>query len=177
MRLATFSRVCEAKGIGDAVASVIRTNSKLGYNAFALDIYGQVEEGQEDWFASLMKGIPSYISYKGVVPFSSSVPIIKPYYALLFPTFYPGEGFAGTLIDSFSSGVPVIASDWRYNGEIVNDKVGILYPARDKGALAKILLGLANDPLALLGLKRNCLEEAKRYRPSEAIKVLIDGLG
>ena len=142
-----------------------------------MDIYGQIEVGQEEWFASLMKGVPSYISYKGVVPFSSSVPTIKSYFALLFPTFYPGEGFAGTLIDAFSSGVSVIASDWRYNGEIVNDKVGILYPPRDNDRLTEILIGLAKDPFLLLRLKKNCLETAERYRPSEAIKVLLDELG
>ena len=76
----------------------------------------------------------------------------------------------------FSSGVSVIASDWRYNGEIVNDKVGILYPPRDNDRLTEILIGLAKDPFILLRLKRSCLEEAKRYRPSEAIKVLVDKL-
>ncbi|MFR3494185.1 MAG: glycosyltransferase [Blautia sp.] len=56
---------------------------------------------------------PQYIRYKGMVPFNQSTEVLKNYDALLFPTYYEGEGFAGTIIDAFAAGLPVIASDWK----------------------------------------------------------------
>ena len=86
----------------------------------------------------LFRSFPKYVSYGGKVPFDKSVDILKNYFALLFPTYYDGEGFAGTLIDAFSAGVPVIASDWKYNAEIVNEKVGIVYSAKDRKAVLQL---------------------------------------
>ncbi len=176
LRLVTFSRITKEKGIGDAVSVVRRVNDKLGRVALTLDIYGNIMEPDQEWFETLKKSLPGYITYKGIAEPPTSVDVLKDYYALLFPTYYPGEGFAGTLLDAFASGIPVIASDWRYNKEIVNKRVGILYPSRDNDALEAILLGLAKSPTRLLGMKKACLEEAKRYEAKEAIKVLMDRL-
>jgi glycosyltransferase involved in cell wall biosynthesis len=77
-----------------------------------------------------MKNIvfPEYIKYRGVVKFSDSVKVLKDYFALLFTIYYEGEGFAGTVLDAYASGVPVIATNWRYNSEIVQDKIdGIIF--------------------------------------------------
>ena len=95
------------KGIEDAVNAVVSVNTDLGVQAFSLDIYGQVDGAQIEWFESLQKKFPSYIRYGGLVPYDKSVDVLKDYFALLFPTYYEGEGFAGTLIDAYSAGVPV----------------------------------------------------------------------
>ena len=73
------------------------------------------------WFDELKDSFSACVHYGGLVPFYKSVEVLKNYFALLFPTYYEGEGFAGTLIDALAAGVPVIASDWRYNPEIVED--------------------------------------------------------
>jgi glycosyltransferase involved in cell wall biosynthesis len=58
----------------------------------------------------MQKRFPEYVVYGGVVPFNKSVEVLKDYFAVLFPTYYEGEGFAGTIIDAHSAGVPIIAS-------------------------------------------------------------------
>lgn len=58
-----------------------------------------------------------------MVPFNQSTEVLKNYDALLFPTYYEGEGFAGTIIDAFAAGLPVIASDWKYNSEIIKQGI------------------------------------------------------
>lgn len=63
-----------------------------------LDIYGQIEDNQEEWLKKLQTLAPGYIKYKGMVPFSQSTKVLKEYDALLFPTYYEGEGFAGTIM-------------------------------------------------------------------------------
>ena len=56
---------------------------------------------------------------------------------MIFPTYYVGEGFPGTIIDAFSSGIPDIATDWRYNSEIVqNGKTGYIYKLNQNGPMS-----------------------------------------
>lgn len=168
-RLCTFSRIMKEKGIEEAIKAVIFLNQKNRYNKYSLDIYGQVEKTQEEWFANLMKSCPNYIKYMGFVNSENSVNAIKGYYCLLFPTFYEGEGFAGTILDAMAAGVPTIASDWKYNSEIINDNNGVLYKTHDINALAMAIETLKTS-------KDKCLEEYKKYAPSSAIQVLFERL-
>lgn len=174
LKLCTFSRVMREKGIEDAVNAVVSVNTALGFQAFSLDIYGQVDGAQTEWFDSLQKEFPPYIRYGGLVPFDKSVDVLKCYFALLFPTYYEGEGFAGTLIDAYSAGVPVIASDWKYNVELVNENVGFVYPTGDQRAFVDILKAMAVDPTLLLCKKRLCLIEADKYKIDKAVQILIE---
>lgn len=174
LKLCTFSRVMREKGIEDAVNAVVSVNTALGIQAFSLDIYGQVDGAQTEWFDLLQKEFPPYIRYGGLVPFDKSVDVLKCYFALLFPTYYEGEGFAGTLIDAYSAGVPVIASDWKYNAELVNEDVGYVYPTMDNTALIALLTEAAVNPTKLLGKKQNCLIEAEKYRIDKAVQILVE---
>ena len=60
-KLCTFSRVSKEKGIGDAVEAVKAVNEKLGRTVYTLDIYGQVDSDQIEWFDELKKEFPEYI--------------------------------------------------------------------------------------------------------------------
>ena len=171
-RLCTFSRVMKEKGIEDAVNAVKTVNEQAGRTVYTLDIYGQVDSVQTEWFNELKSTFPSYIKYGGLVPFDKSVEVLKNYFALLFPTYYEGEGFAGTLLDAMAAGVPVIASDWRYNPEIVNKKTGYVYPVHDKHTFVATLISVGNNPDLLLSKKLDCLKEAEKYRAENVIQCL-----
>lgn len=172
-KLCTFSRVMKEKGIELAIEAVKMANAKSGKIIFSLDIYGQVDSNQIEWFEKLKKNFPYYIHYGGLVPFDKSTDVLKEYFALLFPTFYEGEGFAGTLIDALAAGVPVIASDWKYNGEIIKN-----------GKTGKIIRNKLDDELIYLyqhhdewnDMKVDCLQEAKKYLPRIAMRCLIEKL-
>lgn len=176
-QLCTFSRVLREKGIEDAVFAVRAVNERFGKTVYELDIYGQIDPGQAEWFDGLRKTFPPYIRYKNTVPYDQSVEVLKNYFALLFLTYCEGEGFAGTLLDAFASGVPVVASDWRFNPEIVEDGVtGALCPARDLGALCELLSQIAENPRDWEAKKRACLAAAHRYRPDAVVQILVDNL-
>lgn len=175
-RLCTFSRVMREKGIEDAINAIVTVNESLGSVAFTLDIYGQIEDGQIEWFDNLKKSFPDYVCYRGVIPYYESVNVLKNYFALLFPTYYEGEGFAGTVIDSFFAGVPVIASDWKYNKEIINKKVGYIFETRNNDRLIEILKAIVKNPKMILSKKIPCLREASKYRPEKAIHILLKQL-
>lgn len=176
-KLCTFSRVMKEKGIGDAVEAVKSINRKLGRTAFELDIYGQIDNDQVEWFDELKASFPEYIRYKGLVPFDRSVEVLKNYTALLFPTFYDGEGFAGTIIDSFAAGVPVVSSDWKYNAEIIQPYInGLLFETKSQTAFVEDLKYIYQNIDAFNGMKEKCLKKAEKYSPQNAMRPLLNKL-
>lgn len=176
-KLCTFSRVMREKGIEDAVEAVKAVNDKYGRTIFTLDIYGQVDEGQKEWFEELKKTFPDYVCYGGLVPYDKSTDVLKDYYALLFPTYYDGEGFAGTLIDAMAAGVPVIASDWKYNGEIVKNKeTGMLYTVSNQEELINNLIYCYEKREIWITMKSKCVLEAREYMPEVVVDILINRL-
>lgn len=168
-KMCTFSRVMKEKGIEDAVNAVILLNKKYGFYKYTLDIYGQIDESQSAWFKKLQSTFPCFIEYKGQVSPDRSVDIIKQYYSLLFPTYYDGEGFAGTLLDAMAAGVPIIASSWKYNCEIVNHNNGVLFETKNVDELASAIDNLSVS-------RNECLREYNKYLPSNIVKVLIEKL-
>lgn len=176
-KLCTFSRVMKEKGIEDAIEAVMNINNTLGREVYTLDIYGQIEGNYIRRFEELKNNFPQYISYKGIVNFNDSVEVLKEYFALLFPTYYEGEGFAGTILDAYSSGVPVIATDWKYNGEIIQNKLdGLIYEYEKPEMLKEILLEIYHDPTIITIMKKNCLKRAKEYMPEIIVNSFIKHL-
>lgn len=174
-KLCTFSRVMKEKGIGEAVEAVRLINDKAGRTIFTLDIYGQVDGEQVEWFENLKERFNENIQYCGAVPFEKSVEILKDYYALLFITYYDGEGFAGTLLDAMSAGVPVIASDWKYNNEVViPGKTGLLINVHNQNELIEKLVEISQN--GWNELKVTCIKEANKYTKDKAIQVLLKSL-
>lgn len=169
----TFSRVMKEKGIEDALEAIKIYNGKAGHSVVYLDIFGQIDSKQTEWFHNLMEQQPNYISYKGCVGFNHSVRVLKNYYALLFPTYYEGEGFAGTIIDAFSAGLPVIASDWHDNAEIVeNEETGIIVAPHSPQQIAKALELLIQDQQLMSRMKHKCIKAAQGFTPNNVIKIL-----
>lgn len=177
-RLCTFSRIMKEKGIEEAVAAVRYANKKLGRTAFILDIFGKVEPGYQEHFNKLCDEFESYINYRGFVKTEKSTDELKTCFALLFPTYYDGEGFAGTVIDAFAAGVPVIATDWHYNADIIRHLTdGIIYSLDEENLLGKILTEAASNPQSINNLKLNCLDRAAHFNVDEASKILLNELG
>ena len=43
------------------------------------------------------------------------------------------KDFLGIIVESFASGLPVIASDWKYNSEIIQDGInGLLFKTKNE---------------------------------------------
>lgn len=174
-KLCTFSRVMKEKGIEDIIHAVSEINQKNGRTVFSLDIYGQIDSQQKSWFQDLSEKFPDYIKYGGFISFDKSTEILKNYFALVFPTYYDGEGFAGSLIDAMAAGIPVIASDWRYNPEIVKEgENGCLFRTRDVKAIVRCLENMKRSLALWNKRKKEILKEAYTYLPCNTIEILIN---
>lgn len=175
-KLCTFSRVMKEKGIEDAINAVKAVNKKMGRIVYELDIYGQVDSEQLEWFEALKKTFPEYVRYKGLVPFNKTVDVVKNYYLLLFPTRFYTEGIPGTIIDAYAAGVPVVASRWESFSDIINDNCGIGYDFNSEKDLINALNILSNSTEIVDGLKRGVLQEVFKFIPYNAMKSLISNL-
>ena len=177
-KLCTFSRVMKEKGIETAIDAIQHVNEKLGYRAFTLDVYGQIDVKQIEWFDSLMANVNDDIKYCGCVDANKSVEVLKDYFALIFPTHYYTEGIPGTIIDAYAAGIPVISSKWESFADVVDDGVtGVGYEFDNSVELEQKLFLIANDPSILNSMKKDCLRKSIGYTPNVAIQALIDSLG
>lgn len=176
LKLCTFSRVMKEKGIEDAIEAVKMLNDSG--KKCSLSIFGQIDPGYEERFSELSKTFPEYIEYGGVIDFNKSVETLSKFDLLLFPTHYYTEGFPGTLLDSFASGLPVVAPDIPAVKELVFDNIsGVLYPFRDNSQFAKVVGDLYDDREKINRMKCACIDEYEKYRPDFVMGTILNKLG
>lgn len=175
IRFCTFSRVMKEKGIETAIEAVERINKKSGRNVCTLDIYGPIDNCYKERFESVMQKVSELVKYCGSVPYDQSVDVLKKYHALLFPTYWRGEGFPGTVVDAFSAGLPVVASDWNSNSELITDGFnGLLYPTKKCSNLEETVDCLINmEKDSYLKMRKNSLNSALCFQPDGYIQRII----
>ncbi len=164
LKVCTFSRVIKEKGIDDAIAICRKANEILKKDVFELHVYGAIGTDYEEEFKDNISLNKDIVSYHGVANSEDSVEILKTYFALLFPTYYPGEGFAGTILDGFAARIPIIANDWKYNSEIIIDgENGFIYEYRNTDEAARKLLEIYYNPERRKEIIDGCSESLKRF--------------
>ena len=175
IKVCMFSRIIKEKGIDDGIESVIMTNNKLKKDVFELDIYGVINKDYKEEFGNLVNNSPKYITYKGTIPFDDSVKTLENYDLMLFLTYYKNEGFAGTLIDAFNSGLPIIATDWHNNFEILKEgKTGIKVSIKNPKEVSDELIKIYNKIDVLKNMRENVLKEADNYNIDNEMKKFIN---
>src|SRR5699024_4055944 len=118
-----------------------------------------------------------YVKYKGVIPYNNTVSIIKDYYLLLFPTKYFTEGIPGSIIDSYFSGVPVVASKWESWEDVINyGETGYTYQFGNEKEFNELVLQLTGNIELVEKMSIKCIEESKKYTAHEAMGVLKSNL-
>ena len=176
-RFCTFSRVMKEKGIVTAVEVIKRINDEYGKIVCTLDIYGAIDEGYADSFSKLSEAFDKNVTYGGMIQFADSVAVLKNYFALLFPTFWDGEGFPGTILDAYASAIPVIASDWNYNRELVSHlKTGLVYPEDKMTDLYDAVKWAIEHRVEMNAMRKYCEDEYKKYLPDTVVKTIIEKL-
>ena len=157
------SRIIREKGYGEIIDSVKTLNEEGLRERFTVTFYGLNDEVNDfkERIASL-----GNVEYKGLLDLRSAAGYkeLSSYDVFLFPTYYPNEGFPGVLIDAFIAGLPVIATDWNYNREIIKDGVtGIVIPPKDGSALVTIMRRVINSQYDLAQMSKNARTDANKY--------------
>jgi glycosyltransferase involved in cell wall biosynthesis len=165
MRFVFLSRIDEDKGCGYINRAAELLNEKGLADKYVIDYYGAVADRYKEKFTDETNRLPN-VEYKGFLNLldKSNYEVLAGYDAMLFPTFFYGEGFAGIFIDAFIAGLPVIATDWSLNSEIVRDgETGIIVQNRSAEKLAEAMEHLIRHPEKAEEMGRKCQEQCKRF--------------
>ena len=174
-----LSRLTELKGIFHILESVRVLNSEGLRDTFQVDFYGSFDNTIKDTFCSEIETIPN-AEYKGFLDLKidSNYDMLASYDAMLFPTMHPTEGFPGIIADAAIAGVPVIAANWNYAKELVEDcGCGFVFPVGDNKALTDLMRFAINNREKLHSMRQKCVSRSAIYRTENVLtSQLIDDL-
>lgn len=166
-----MARIRRDKGC-DIIFEAVNKLISQSITEFEIDFYGLINESYKSDFHCKIEKY-SNTSYKGIVQPDKVFYTLSTYDCLLLPTYYEGEGFPGSIVESYISGVPVIVSEWKDLASFVKeDKTGFIIPPCNSDALVNKMLYMINNPEILPTLKENALNEAKQFSENDAWKVL-----
>lgn len=169
LRLIYISRICEDKGLDTLKKLYDRVRSTNSSISFSIDFFGQMTD---DYFYNHLSDIPNYC-YKGVLQPEEVIPTLEKYDALIFPSHYEGEGCPGIMVEALFAGLPIIASDWKYNSEIVDNGVnGILCDTYNAADYEKAIRILSGNPKLISKMSEASLRKASNYT-SESTAILL----
>jgi len=171
-----LGRIHPDKGINMIFEALKKLNNEE--TKYVIDFYGPIENNYYDDFQDKISKY-DFAKYKGILDLSrnENYKKLSEYDLFLFPTFWHGEGFPGAILDSFISGVPVLASDWRYNSEIIkNNQNGILFKSKSLDDLIDKLNEIYNNKDILTNLSLNAYKESKKYKAENIMEEIYNEL-
>ncbi|KEQ28920.1 hypothetical protein N180_15335 [Pedobacter antarcticus 4BY] len=173
-RVVFMARVTKLKGIDLVIDYAIHTkaNQQNLRKKVLIDFYGPINHKDS---LDFLLDVEKYdnVRYLGVVEPEVVFETLQNYDVLVLPTTYPGEGFPGTIVDAYISGIPVVVSRWKYLPEFVEDKkTGFLFDVDDKNAFFAHLDKLCNDPELLSEFKINAKLKSDEYSHHSAWPIL-----
>lgn len=175
-----LSRLTEMKGIFHILESVKTLNKEGLKDGFEVDFYGRIDEDVKERFTQEIATIPN-ANHKGFLDLrnDSNYDVLASYDAMLFPTMHPTEGFPGVIADAAIAGLPVIAANWNYAKELVEDcKCGFVFPVGDNRALTDSMRYAMNNRDELQKMRKNSIARSDLYRTNHVLTPeLINDLG
>lgn len=169
-RFCTYSRVCKEKGISSAIEAINEINRAAGTIVCELDIYGHPQEDYREEFESKVNEAKECVHVFPYLDDTNAIKTLSEHYMMLFPTYYSGEGFPIAIIECLKSGVPVIASDWHFNSEVVLDgQTGLIFQLNENNALIECIRWAIENPEKIYEMKKYCLEHALSFEPDVAL--------
>ena len=160
-------RICKQKGIHD----LINATKNLKKN-IRIDLYGSLTEVG---ILDLINESKS-VNYMGEIRHQNIYQTLIKYDVLILPTYWPGEGYPGSIIEAFHCGLPVISTNWRSIPEIVNQNNGIIIPVSSPKLIRNSILSIHNDTNLFESLKKGSKEASRNFDESIWIKKYIDSL-
>ncbi len=157
-RFVFVGRISESKGIKEILIAAEYLNRADYW--FEIDFYGPIEENFD------LDTVNS--NYCGFLDFQNNAEKaylkLSEYDCMLFPTYWKGEGFPGVIIDAFVAGLPVIATDWNMNTEIIEEgRNGYIIDPKSSEALVDKMHYVMKNREELAKIRENNLTRAKDY--------------
>ena len=174
LKLVYFARIHKMKGLDVVFYIANRLIKENPNNNILIDFYGQINEPDKEFF---LENVTRYnnVSYKGVLEPNEIYDKLSTYDVMLFPTRYiEEEGFPGSILDGYMSGVPVIASNWRHSKEFVKDGYsGFICDIENLESFYEKVILLYNSHDRLFEMKKHAFKESAKYSGKRAYETII----
>jgi len=121
---------------------------------YLFDIYGRISS---DYDISSLKR--SKLNYKGELSHENVVNVLKNYDALILPSYR--EGYPGVIVEAFSVGLPVVASDLESIKEMVSYESISFFEVGNINSLLEVITGISASQN--IRMKQAALEEFRAY--------------
>ena len=182
VRFVYTGNVRGVKGCGELLAAFADVRKRLVEQHrdihVTLDFYGPIQPGSDPVAGLEDARQDEDITFHGAVANATLMAAYRQADVFVYPTYWPTEGHSGAVIEALCCGLPVLASDWRANSEVVHDGVnGLLCQAKDATSLADAMLRLAVDVDLRRRLSDGALREAAQYDAAVVCPELADALG
>ena len=165
-----IGRITQEKGIGFLFDNLEKIDGNI-----KIDFYGPIDNDFKEYFFKKIDNEKFF--YKGILNFNDekSYSILNTYKLFIFPTYYSDEGFPGVIIDAYIAGIPILASDWNYNPELIeNYKNGLLFKTNDPDDFIEKLNLMRNNLDLLEKIAANNREKAKKFLPQNCLRKFLD---
>lgn len=161
-RYVFIGQIKETKGVLQILEAFNQLNAH-----YSVDFYGPLEG------INIREFCNENVNYCGVLnPEQVPETLIK-YDVLLLPTFHPGEGYPGVIIEAFSCGLPVISSNWGGVPEIVRDGVdGLLVNPKNVSQLHKAIISINVDNHKVLS--SNALKSFDSFKSDKVTRDILN---
>jgi glycosyltransferase involved in cell wall biosynthesis len=176
LHLVFLGHIREGKGVFVLLESLGSLGSRER-EAIHCDIFGPVYESVAARFEDELAKTKN-ATYGGVLGPEQVVPTLRNYDALVFPTYYQGEGHPGVLIEAMMAGIPAITTAFRSIPELVEDRVnGLLVTPQDAKSLTEAINTIYYDRQLLAEMSKRNWELRRRYDARDVVPFILRAIG
>lgn len=173
LRLVFMARITPKKGY-DTVFEFFESIKGKGYDITA-DFYGPMDgECNETFLALIEKYRECGVNYKGILQPDEIHKTLQEYDVMVFPTLV--DGIPGSIIDAYIASLVIVATNWEYAHEIIEDNVNGFIVPYDNPEKQKVfnerLIQLYNDRNLLEQMKMNAYQTREKYSAQVAWEAL-----
>lgn len=165
LKLVFLSRVTPEKGCDLIIEAASKLNQEGYKDKYLIDFYGPVKEDYNQTFLEKIKDLDN-LNYHGFIDLRDldNYKKLSGYDAMLFPTYWHGEGFPGIIIDAYVCGLPILASDWNMNKDfIIDGETGIIFKPKSSDEIIKAVKNCIEGKFDLKKMSLKTFETVKEY--------------
>lgn len=144
----------KTKGVVDLIEAGKQLNTSFA-GQFEIILAGRFHDLAFQEYVNSQVSAFDFLTYVGEVIGEAKLKLFYRSHVLVFPTYYENESFGLVNIEAAQFEMPVIATDWRANHDLIENEVtGFIVPVNDPTAIANRMQKLIESPESITHLGR-----------------------
>jgi len=159
-----LGRVVKEKGIYELIESVRQVEG------FFLNVYGPCNDLK---ILSKLRN-SEYCKYHGELERVHVAEMMKKRGVFALPSYHPGEGYSGAVVEATFCGLPLILTKWNAFPEMFSENEVMFVSPKSVDCIVKKLITLKEEPNLLIDFSKKSFEASKRFDLRHTIQQFID---